>query len=70
MRHKMLDVVGDLALAGAPMTARFVAHRPGHALNNRLLRAVFADCSAWAWSDAPSFAGWGAVPLAAAAAPV
>ena len=70
VRHKMLDAVGDLALAGAPMTARFVAHRPGHALNNRLLRAVFADRSAWAWSDAPSFAGWGALPLAAAAAPV
>ena len=70
VRHKMLDAVGDLALAGAPIKARFVAHRPGHALNNRLLHALFADRSAWTWADAPSFAGWGVVPLAAAAAPV
>ena len=70
VRHKMLDAVGDLALMGAAMKARFVAHRPGHALNNRLLRALAADRSAWTWSDAPSFSGWGAVPLAAAAAPV
>jgi UDP-3-O-[3-hydroxymyristoyl] N-acetylglucosamine deacetylase len=46
-RHKLLDVVGDLALAGAPIIGRFTAHRPSHALNNRLLRAVFADASAW-----------------------
>ena len=70
VRHKMLDAVGDLALAGAPIKARFIAHRPGHALNNQLLQALFADRSAWTWTDAPSFAGWGAVPFAAAAAPV
>ena len=70
VRHKMLDVVGDLALAGATLQARFVAHRPGHGLNNRLLRALMANRSAWTWADAPSFAGWGAVPMAAAAAPV
>jgi UDP-3-O-[3-hydroxymyristoyl] N-acetylglucosamine deacetylase len=46
-RHKLLDAVGDLALAGAPLVGRFVAHRSGHALNNRLLRALFADRSAW-----------------------
>lgn len=46
-RHKLLDAVGDLALAGAPLIGRFVAHRSGHALNNRLLRALFADRSAW-----------------------
>ena len=49
IRHKMLDVVGDLALAGAPLRARFIGHRSGHALNNRLLRALFADASAWRW---------------------
>ncbi len=47
VRHKLLDAVGDLALAGAPLRARFRAHRPGHALNNRLLRALFADSAAW-----------------------
>ena len=47
VRHKLLDAVGDLALAGAPLDGRFVAHRSGHTLNNRLLRALFADASAW-----------------------
>jgi UDP-3-O-[3-hydroxymyristoyl] N-acetylglucosamine deacetylase len=42
-RHKVLDAVGDLALAGAAIHGRFIAHRSGHALNNRLLRALFAD---------------------------
>jgi UDP-3-O-[3-hydroxymyristoyl] N-acetylglucosamine deacetylase len=46
-RHKLLDAVGDLALAGAPLAGRFIAHRTGHALNNRLLRALFADATAW-----------------------
>jgi UDP-3-O-[3-hydroxymyristoyl] N-acetylglucosamine deacetylase len=45
--HKMLDAVGDLALAGGVLHGRFIAHRGGHALNNRLLRAFFADASAW-----------------------
>ena len=43
VRHKLLDAVGDLALAGAPLRGRFVAHRSGHTLNNRLLQALFAD---------------------------
>jgi UDP-3-O-[3-hydroxymyristoyl] N-acetylglucosamine deacetylase len=46
-RHKLLDAVGDLALAGAPIRGRFIAHRSGHALNNRLLRALFADRATW-----------------------
>ena len=45
--HKLLDAVGDLALAGGPLHGRFVAHRSGHALNNKLLRALFADAAAW-----------------------
>jgi UDP-3-O-[3-hydroxymyristoyl] N-acetylglucosamine deacetylase len=47
VRHKLLDAVGDLALAGAPLRGRFAAHRSGHTLNNRLLRALFAVASAW-----------------------
>jgi len=47
VRHKLLDAVGDLALAGAVLRGRFIAHRSGHTLNNRLLRALFADRSAW-----------------------
>ncbi len=43
VRHKVLDAVGDLALAGAPIIGRFEGSRSGHALNNQLLRALFAD---------------------------
>jgi len=43
VRHKILDALGDLALAGAPVIARFEGRRSGHALNNALLRALFAD---------------------------
>ena len=68
VRHKALDVLGDLALAPGRLRARMVAHRPGHALNNRLLHALFADQDAWSWSDEPFYAGWASVPLAAAAA--
>ncbi|PZW37979.1 UDP-3-O-[3-hydroxymyristoyl] N-acetylglucosamine deacetylase [Humitalea rosea] len=47
VRHKLLDVVGDLSLAGHPISGRFSGYRSGHALNNRLLRAMFADRAAW-----------------------
>jgi UDP-3-O-[3-hydroxymyristoyl] N-acetylglucosamine deacetylase len=53
VRHKLLDVAGDLSLAGAPLRGRFTGHRSGHALNNRLLRALFADSTAWRATDAP-----------------
>jgi len=43
VRHKILDAIGDMALAGAPLIARFEGLRSGHALNNALLRALFAD---------------------------
>lgn len=49
VRHKMLDAMGDLALAGAPLLARYTGHRAGHAMTNKLLRALFADPTAWAW---------------------
>jgi UDP-3-O-[3-hydroxymyristoyl] N-acetylglucosamine deacetylase len=51
VRHKLLDVVGDLGLAGATLQARLVAHRPGHALNNQLLRALFANAANWRWAS-------------------
>ena len=54
VRHKLLDAVGDLALAGAPLAASFIAHRSGHGLNNRLLRALLGDAAAWRMvTDAP-----------------
>lgn len=51
VRHKMLDAVGDLALAGGPILGRYVGERAGHALTNRLLRALFADPTAYALVD-------------------
>ncbi|HEY4974866.1 MAG TPA: UDP-3-O-acyl-N-acetylglucosamine deacetylase, partial [Steroidobacteraceae bacterium] len=47
VRHKILDAIGDMALAGAPLLARFHGQRSGHATNNALLRALFADPSAF-----------------------
>ncbi|MGV8996708.1 MAG: UDP-3-O-acyl-N-acetylglucosamine deacetylase [Parvibaculaceae bacterium] len=47
VRHKVLDAVGDLALAGAPLIGRYEGTRAGHAMNNLVLRALFADRSAW-----------------------
>jgi UDP-3-O-[3-hydroxymyristoyl] N-acetylglucosamine deacetylase len=51
VRHKMLDAVGDLALAGGPILGRYTGERAGHALTNRLLRALFADPSAFRHVD-------------------
>lgn len=47
VRHKMLDALGDLALAGAPLLARYTGHRAGHALTNKLLRKLFATPGAY-----------------------
>lgn len=46
-KHKILDAVGDLYMLGRPLIASYVAYKSGHALNNRLLRALLADQSAW-----------------------
>jgi UDP-3-O-[3-hydroxymyristoyl] N-acetylglucosamine deacetylase len=67
VRHKMLDVIGDLALAGAAINGRFIGNRTGHALNNQLLRAVFADSANYRLSRAPHIGA--PMSLQAAAAP-
>jgi len=46
IRHKLLDAVGDLYLLGKPLLGAFTAHKSGHALNNRLLRAALAEAGA------------------------
>jgi UDP-3-O-[3-hydroxymyristoyl] N-acetylglucosamine deacetylase len=43
VRHKILDAIGDMALAGAPLMAKFHGVKSGHGLNNKLLRALFSD---------------------------
>jgi UDP-3-O-[3-hydroxymyristoyl] N-acetylglucosamine deacetylase len=47
VRHKILDCVGDLYLAGMPIIGRIEALRSGHALNNRFLKALFENRDAW-----------------------
>ena len=47
VRHKVLDCVGDLYLAGGPIIGKFVGDCAGHAMHNKLLRALFADPTAW-----------------------
>jgi UDP-3-O-[3-hydroxymyristoyl] N-acetylglucosamine deacetylase len=47
IRHKLLDAVGDLYLLGRPLLAAFSAHKSGHGLNNKLVRALLADRTAF-----------------------
>ncbi len=49
VRHKMLDALGDLYTAGAPILGRYTGTRSGHAMTNKLLQALFADKTAWRW---------------------
>ncbi len=69
VRHKVLDALGDLYLAGGPIIGHFHGVRSGHALNRRLLEALFADPAAWclatlarrvpdagSWEEAPRLA--------------
>lgn len=46
-KHKMLDAIGDLAVLGYPLIGSYVAHKSGHAINNKLLRALTADNAAF-----------------------
>lgn len=51
VRHRVLDLVGDLALAGAPLLGRVSALRPSHEMNYRLVAALLADRDAWEWAE-------------------
>jgi UDP-3-O-[3-hydroxymyristoyl] N-acetylglucosamine deacetylase len=52
VRHKVLDLIGNLYLAGGPVIAHARAACGDHALTLRLLKALFADVEAWCWIDA------------------
>ncbi|MEL6267063.1 MAG: UDP-3-O-acyl-N-acetylglucosamine deacetylase [Pseudomonadota bacterium] len=54
VRHKALDAVGDLALAGAPIIGLYRGYKAGHDLTNRLLRALFADPTSWSRAPLPA----------------
>jgi UDP-3-O-[3-hydroxymyristoyl] N-acetylglucosamine deacetylase len=51
VRHKVLDAVGDLALAGGPLLGTYRSVRGGHKLNHAVLCALMSDASAWTWVD-------------------
>ena len=51
VRHKVLDAIGDLSLAGAPIIGHFSGQKSGHAMNNRLLRALFDTPKAWTYDS-------------------
>ena len=51
VRHKMLDAIGDLALAGAPLLGTYHVIRGGHKLNHAVLCALMSNKSAWTWVE-------------------
>ncbi|TSA20898.1 MAG: UDP-3-O-acyl-N-acetylglucosamine deacetylase [Betaproteobacteria bacterium] len=53
VKHKVLDAIGDLYLVGHPLLAELDAYKSGHGLNNKLLRALMDDASAWEWASFP-----------------
>jgi UDP-3-O-[3-hydroxymyristoyl] N-acetylglucosamine deacetylase len=53
VRHKAVDAIGDLALAGAPIIGAYHSVRGGHKLNHAVLSALMADRSAWAYVEMP-----------------
>ena len=61
VRHKILDAVGDLYLAGHPIIGAYEGYKSGHALNNQLVRALMAERSAW---EEVTFSSADVVPLA------
>lgn len=60
-KHKILDAIGDLSALGRPLLASYLAHKSGHAINNRLLRALMADRTAY---DIITFEDEGQAPAA------
>lgn len=56
VRHKILDAIGDLYLAGGQILGAYEGYKSGHALNNKLARALMADATAWEWASFPDAA--------------
>ncbi|RLQ88176.1 UDP-3-O-acyl-N-acetylglucosamine deacetylase [Notoacmeibacter ruber] len=71
VRHKLLDAVGDLALAGMPFIGTFHSYRSGHRINAMALKALLDDKSAWRVESAKTRTGAraGAMAMPVAAAP-
>ncbi|MBI5345323.1 MAG: UDP-3-O-acyl-N-acetylglucosamine deacetylase, partial [Deltaproteobacteria bacterium] len=54
VRHKVLDMVGDISLLGAPVVGRIIAHRAGHSLNFRLVQQILKSTNCYQMTDLPS----------------
>jgi len=70
VRHKMLDAVGDLALAGSPILGSYRSVKGGHRLNAYVLQKLFADADAWTTVRTPWVREAGAVDVSAGVAAV
>lgn len=55
VRHKILDCVGDLSLAGAPILGHYCCHKPGHELNAAFLRHFFKNTDSWTYISFDNF---------------
>jgi UDP-3-O-[3-hydroxymyristoyl] N-acetylglucosamine deacetylase len=55
VRHKVLDIIGDLSLAGVPVIGHFHCYKPGHALNQALLRKFISTEHAWTYVSLDDF---------------
>ncbi len=64
-RHKALDLIGDLALAGLPLLARVEAHKAGHALHTQLVSRLLADPTLWTVTTREALHEQAETPLAA-----
>lgn len=64
VRHKILDVIGDMALVGHPIQGHLVAHRGGHALHTAFAAKVLEESSAWTLVDSPMDPATGDTPVA------
>jgi UDP-3-O-[3-hydroxymyristoyl] N-acetylglucosamine deacetylase len=69
VRHKILDAIGDLYLAGGAILGAYEGYKSGHALNNKLVRALLAEQAAWEWVSfdskaVPAPVAYGAVAYA------
>jgi UDP-3-O-[3-hydroxymyristoyl] N-acetylglucosamine deacetylase len=64
VRHKVLDMIGDLYLAGGPILGHASSLRGGHALTVRLLKQLFGEPDAWTWTTATEAELSGVPPLA------
>ena len=64
VRHKILDVIGDMALLGHPIIGHLVAHRGGHGLHTAFAAQVLQEREAWTLVDGPATTAPGGVPAA------